>query len=215
MSPSATAQEPVTGRAAQAAETRRRLIEAAVALFSDRTFEEVAVADIAKSAGVAHGLLFHYFGSKRGIYLEAMREAATQLDAAFRLDPALPPTLQLREALTSHLQYLSAHRGLALRLILGGRGADPEAWKVFDTARAHALDTTLSVLGLDPSNPALLMMARAAVAGIDEATVIWLNDSQPFEIEAVVDSMIALMAAGLEAASVLDPSIALKNRLSP
>ena len=122
----------VTSRAAQAAETRQRLVAAAVDLFSAHSYDQVAASDIAKAAGVAHGLLFHYFGSKRGIYLQAISEAVDQLDEAFSFDSNLPPSQQLRRALTSNLRYLSRRRGLALRLVLGGRGADPEAWEVFE-----------------------------------------------------------------------------------
>ena len=56
-------------RAAQKAETKRRLISIAVEVFAENDYDQVTVADIAERAGVAHGLLFHYFKSKRGIYL--------------------------------------------------------------------------------------------------------------------------------------------------
>ncbi|WP_218022230.1 TetR family transcriptional regulator [Nocardia amamiensis] len=56
-----------TARAAQASETRQRLLDAAVRLFAERGYDEVAVADIAEAAGVAHGLLYHHFGNKREI----------------------------------------------------------------------------------------------------------------------------------------------------
>lgn len=205
---------PATTRAAQAAETRQRLIDAAVILFSESNYDEVAVADIAKAAGVAHGLLFHYFRSKRGIYLEAMHEAATQLDAAFVLDPDLPPAQQIRLALSTHLRYLATHRGLALRLVLGGRGADQEAWTVFESSRMRALKTSLSALGLDPCNAALRMMGRAAVAAIDEATVYWLQNQQPFEVDAMVESMITMLTFGLRAAHDLDPSLDLQSAIA-
>jgi AcrR family transcriptional regulator len=205
---------PGTVRAAQAAETRRRLIAAAVTLFSKTNFDDVAVADIAKEAGVAHGLLFHYFGSKRGIYLETMRETAAELDAAFVVDPTLPPARQLREALAAHLRYLAAHRGLALRLVLGGRGADPEAWEVFEAARQRALYNSAAAFGLDPNNRALRMMGRAAVGAIDEASIYWLENEQPFAIDALVESMVAMLASALRAAHDLDPSLEVGAALS-
>lgn len=74
-----TGKRRTTMRAAQAAETRQRLIDAAVEAFSEQGYDEVAVADIAKAAGVAHGLLFHYFGNKRGIYLAALRDASDRI----------------------------------------------------------------------------------------------------------------------------------------
>jgi AcrR family transcriptional regulator len=202
-----TAKRHVTTRAAQAAETRQRLIAAAVDLFSARSYDDVAAADIAKAAGVAHGLLFHYFGSKRGIYLQAIREAVDQLDEAFSFEAGLPPSQQLRSALASNLRYLSRRRGLALRLVLGGRGADPEAWEVFEAARWRALGATLAILGLDPDNDALRITGRAAVAAIDEASVYWLNNEQQFSSETMVEYMVQLLVAALRSAVTFDPSL--------
>lgn len=203
----ATQRNTGTARAVQAAETRQRLIDTAVDLFSSRNYDDVAVTDIAQGAGVAHGLLFHYFGNKRGIYLATLQEAATQLDAAFLIDPTLPPAQQIRQAFAAHLQYLATHRGLALRLILGGRGADPEAREVFESARSRALEAAAAVLGLDPANPAWAMMGRSAVAAIDEAAVYWLNNGELFETGAMVDCFVAIVISALKGAHALDPSL--------
>lgn len=208
-----TTQAPTTMRAAQAAETRRRLIEAATDIFAENSYDTVAVADIAKAAGVAHGLLFHYFGSKRGLYLEAMREAARQLDEAFIIDPDLSPARQLRQALAGHLRYLASHRGLALRLILGGRGADAEAWEVFESARGRSLLAGAAVLGLDTTSRALQIMGRASVGAIDEAAVQWLQNEQPFDIDEMVEAMVELIASGLRAAQRLEPALGVEQAI--
>src|SRR4051794_6721435 len=113
--------ERPTARSLQAAETRQRLIDAAVKLFSENNYEDVAVGDIAKSIGAAHGLLFHYFGNKRGIYLAALRSAALDLEASYDVATDLPAGRQVRAMFTAHLRFLSAHPGLGLRLVLGGR----------------------------------------------------------------------------------------------
>lgn len=197
----------VTSRAAQAEKTRRHLLGTAVRLFSENSYSDVAVADIAKEAGVAHGLVFHHFTNKRGMYLAAIEQAGIELDNAFEIDPALPPAEQMRRALGGHLQFLATHRGLALRLVLGGRGADPDAWKVFESTRGQAIIKASVVMGLDPSNPAVRMTARAAIGAIDEACVFWLENAQPFPISAVVDTVILMIIGTISAATVLDPSV--------
>lgn len=203
-----------TARAQQAAETRERIIAAAVQIFSETTYDEVAVSDIAKAAGVAHGLLFHYFGSKRGIYLEAMRGAAEQLDAAFVFNPDLSPVEQLRHAMASHLSYLAAHPGLAQRLILGGRGADPTAWEVFEAARWRAVEATAELFGVDASRPAVRMAGRAAVSALDEAAIFWLHNDQPFGIDEIVDWMVAMTAAIMRESTRLDPRVGIDEALA-
>jgi AcrR family transcriptional regulator len=203
-----------TARAQQAAETRERIVAAAVKIFSETTYDEVAVSDIAKAAGVAHGLLFHYFGSKRGIYLEAMKGAAEQLDAAFAFRPDLSPLEQLRHAMASHLGYLAANPGLAQRLILGGRGADPVAWEVFEAARWRAVEATAELFGVDASRPAVRMAGRAVVSAMDEAAIFWLHNDQSFGIDEMVDWMMAMVAAVMRESARLDPGTGIDDALS-
>ncbi|MGA2927292.1 MAG: helix-turn-helix domain-containing protein, partial [Solirubrobacteraceae bacterium] len=49
---------------------RSQILACARELFSQRTFTAVSMSEIARDAGVARGLLHHYFGSKRELYLE-------------------------------------------------------------------------------------------------------------------------------------------------
>ena len=47
-----------------AADRRKQILRAAVEVFADRGFHRTRVSDIAKHAGVAYGLIYHYFDSK-------------------------------------------------------------------------------------------------------------------------------------------------------
>ncbi len=58
-------------RAASAAETHRRILEAAIAELGGRFFDEVSLADVARHAGVTVQTVLRRFGSK-----EALAEAA-------------------------------------------------------------------------------------------------------------------------------------------
>ena len=51
-------------RTAAVEEKRRQILDAAVRVFAHRGFHTSRVGDIAEEAGVAHGLLYHYFDSK-------------------------------------------------------------------------------------------------------------------------------------------------------
>jgi TetR/AcrR family transcriptional regulator, fatty acid metabolism regulator protein len=43
---------------------RRQILDAAVRVFANKGFTQCRVSDIAEEAGVAYGLVYHYFGSK-------------------------------------------------------------------------------------------------------------------------------------------------------
>jgi len=58
---------------------RRELVDAAVRVFARNGFHGSRVGDIAEEAGVAHGLLYHYFRSKDEVLETIFRETWTGL----------------------------------------------------------------------------------------------------------------------------------------
>ena len=61
-------------RATGAEEKRRLILDAAVRVFAHKGFHTSRVGDIAEEAGVAHGLLYHYFSSKDEVLETIFRE---------------------------------------------------------------------------------------------------------------------------------------------
>ena len=199
---------PATRRQEQAELTRRKLLDAAVEHFSAHHFDDVATSDITESAGVAQGLLFHYFGNKRGIYLEALRDAADKLNAAATPPPSDgSPGEQFRQMLRAHLAYFSGHDRLALRLVLGGSGGDHEAWEIFDQSRWHTIEWTCQLLGLDVGRPAVRLMLRSCAGALDEATSYWLKNDRPFDPDAMVEVIVELLVTSLRCAAQLDSDL--------
>jgi TetR/AcrR family transcriptional regulator, fatty acid metabolism regulator protein len=66
-------------RATAAEEKRRQILDAAVRVFARSGFHTSRVGDIAEEAGVAHGLLYHYFSSKDEVLETIFREQWTVL----------------------------------------------------------------------------------------------------------------------------------------
>jgi TetR/AcrR family transcriptional regulator, fatty acid metabolism regulator protein len=64
----------VAGRTQAVEDKRRQLLEAAVRVFARKGFHASRVGDIAEEAGVAHGLLYHYFRSKDEVLEEVFHE---------------------------------------------------------------------------------------------------------------------------------------------
>jgi TetR/AcrR family transcriptional regulator, fatty acid metabolism regulator protein len=63
---------------------RRRILDAAVRVFARRGYHGARVGDIATEAGVAHGLLYHYFSSKDEVLETVFRDNFGELVARFR-----------------------------------------------------------------------------------------------------------------------------------
>jgi AcrR family transcriptional regulator len=165
----------------ETSERRRQILSAARRLFSDRHYGAVSTADIAAEAGVTRGLVHHYFGGKRELYLEVVRsllelapgvfaEEIAGSDPATALGVAVDRWLDVSER--SHGVLLAAHGAQ-------GFGRDAEVEEIFDRARERTADAVIAILRPDTpvgDAPAELRAAVRAYAGfVEGATFDWLR----------------------------------------
>lgn len=100
---------PRTGRQEQDENSRPALLAAARAAFSERGLEGARVDDIAQRAGVNKQLVYHYFGSKDGLYtavLESVYREIRDHESALELD-ALPAEQAMRTLVEFSFDYLA------------------------------------------------------------------------------------------------------------
>ena len=162
-------------------ERRRQILAAARRLFSERNYGAVSTADVAAEAGVTRGLVHHYFGAKRELYLEVVR-------SIFRLPPGVfaaeiaagDPEAALGAAVDRWLEVAERSRGMLLALHgAQGFGRDPEIEAIFDRARERTADRVIEILrpGAAPSaaTPELRAAVRAYAGFVEAATFDWLR----------------------------------------
>ena len=71
---------------------RRLLLDAAISVFARKGYHASRVGDIAQEAGVAYGLLYHYFGSKEEVLETIFRETwAAMLEAVHGIESTGAP----------------------------------------------------------------------------------------------------------------------------
>jgi AcrR family transcriptional regulator len=74
----------LTDRSIAQEEKRRQILDAAVRVFARSGYHSCRVGDITEEAGVAHGLLYHYFKSKDDVLEAVFRDAWGDVLEAFR-----------------------------------------------------------------------------------------------------------------------------------
>ncbi len=57
---------------------REQILDAANALFAERGYDEVSIEDIASAAGVTRGLVHHYFGGRKEVYIGLLERLGAQ-----------------------------------------------------------------------------------------------------------------------------------------
>jgi len=76
--------EVLTDRSIVQEEKRKLILDAAIRVFARSGYHGSRVGDIAEEAGVAHGLLYHYFSSKEQVLQTIFRENWGELLERFR-----------------------------------------------------------------------------------------------------------------------------------
>jgi len=89
----------VATRAASSEEKRRQILDAAVRAFAQKGYHACRVSDIAEEAGVAYGLVYHYFESKEAVLEAIFRDTWGMMLEAIRAveDTESSPREQLRK----------------------------------------------------------------------------------------------------------------------
>jgi AcrR family transcriptional regulator len=94
----------LTDRSTSQEEKRRLILAASVRVFARKGYHTSRVGDIAEEAGIAHGLLYHYFASKEEVLETVFRENWSELLQAFRrVEESEEPPLEQLEGIAKLL----------------------------------------------------------------------------------------------------------------
>jgi TetR/AcrR family transcriptional regulator, fatty acid metabolism regulator protein len=101
-------------------EKRRLLLEAAVRVFARKGYHAARIGDIAEEAGVAYGLLYHYFSSKEEVLRSVFRDTWRALIQTIKnvAEGDDPPPEQLRKVAEILLRSLRRDPDLVRVLVL-------------------------------------------------------------------------------------------------
>lgn len=130
-------------------EARRLLLDAARDLFARRDYRSTTTREIAEAAGVTEYLLFRHFGSKAGLFREALVLPFTDfVDEFGETWRAVIPDKITEEELTRQFvgrlyDVLIEHRGLLLTLVASDGLTDEE----IDSAGIADIRRALTLLG--------------------------------------------------------------------
>ena len=101
---------------------REQILDAADALFSERAYDEVSVEDIASSAGVTRGLVHHYFGGRKEVYIALLERLGTMREQQLPPPVGRSARARLADTVSRWLDWTEQNRTIWLATL--GRGED-------------------------------------------------------------------------------------------
>jgi AcrR family transcriptional regulator len=155
---------------------REQILETARRLFEESGYEAISMTDVAAAAGVTRGLVHHYFGSKRELYLEVVRSVLGEAPTLTTSDGATSLDEIVRRNANIVLDYFSSNRGMLLAIAPSGDlGRDPEVAALADAAREAAIDQIIANhLGDSEAPPEARLVIRGFFGLVEAACREWL-----------------------------------------
>lgn len=156
---------------------RAQLTALAKRAFSESAYDEVSIDDLARDAKISKGLLYHYFPTKRDLYIAGLTEIANELVAAIVTVPAdASPADRARLGLDAYLEYVMSHSRSFVSLMRGGIGSDPEVALVIESVRTRLFQQFLAdspfaaMLGADQK---FQLAIRGWLGFVEAASIDW------------------------------------------
>jgi AcrR family transcriptional regulator len=193
----------------QVDERRRQLLDAGAALFAKHAFEEISMRQIAEAAGVSKPLLYHYFPSKNDLFIAAVTEAASELQALIEPSGEGSPVEQLTTSLDAYLAWIEAN-GDTWGKLMQSAASLPAARELVEGFRERTLELALKELtGRRRPRPALRTAIKGWLGYMDAAILDWTQEKD-LSREKLRDLLLAAFISALLAAQQVDPKVELK-----
>ncbi|MFG2297924.1 TetR/AcrR family transcriptional regulator [Streptomyces sp. NPDC048603] len=157
---------------------RAELLALGRKLFADTAYDAVSMDDLAKQAGVAKGLIYYYFTSKRGYYLAIVEDSLAELVARAGGDTDLPGAERVRRTIDGYLRYAEQHQAAYRTIVTGGVGSDAEVLAIRDTVREELIATIAEGAYGRREIPVLARLGLIGwMSGVEAATLDWIGPS--------------------------------------
>ncbi|MGQ0846933.1 MAG: TetR/AcrR family transcriptional regulator [Sporichthyaceae bacterium] len=159
------------------AEREALMLDVAEELFAEG-YQAASMDEIAARVGVSKPMLYHYFGSKEGLFLACLRRARDGMLAAILsgAELAAPPEQRLYTALVAWFRFVDEHRTL-WKIIEESEREFSEATAEIDAIRDEHTELIAALLAADVAaghgDPIEIEVMAASISGMGERIARW------------------------------------------
>ena len=190
--PAPRAAKPAPRARMEVDERRAQLLAVGLASFSARPYDDVSIDEMARAAGVSKGLFYHYFPTKRDLYVAALGHSARQLLDETTTYRHGTPEERLRRGLTTYLDFVERHGQAYVALMRGGIGSDPEVAALLEETRSTFAARIIEDVPHEAAGPLLHAALRGWIGFVEATSLDWAEHRATRREE-----LVALMSAVL------------------
>jgi AcrR family transcriptional regulator len=192
---------------ARSLDRHERILESALAVFSERGYRDTAVDDIAVESGTSKGGVYFHFPNKQAIFLALLDRMAALLRS--RVEEAIAaesdPIGRADAALLVVLRTFASHRTLSRLFLVEALGADREfkdrlaaiRASFADLIRRH-LDDAVRQEAIPPIDTRLA--GKVWFGALNELVTAWVLADRPGRLEAAYPALRVMLLRSIGAA---------------
>jgi len=197
---------------------QRRILDAALRVFSRRAYRDASVDEVADEARTSKGGVYFHFPNKEAIFLALLDRTAARLREKIESATATfdDPVAKADTALLTVLRTFSKHRALARLFMVEALGAGREFHRRMAEIRSefaaliqHHLDIATkegAIAGIDTE-----IASRAWFGALNEVITHWVLSGEPDRIEDAYDALRPLLMRSVGATTLTAKTAANSN----
>ncbi len=183
---------------------KEELLEAAVALFSQKGFHATTVRDLADQVGMKSGSLYAHIATKEDLLEQIVLRSAEQFQAAVAPIVAgdAPAGVKLRQAMAAHIRVVASDPAAATVFLHEWKALSPERHATVIAARVAYEELLAAIIrqGVERGEfrPVDETFARLLVLSAVNWVYQWYQPGGPLGPDEVADRFAELILHGLE-----------------
>ena len=189
-----------------AAERRDQLLAVALDVFSAQGFHATSMNDIATAAGVTKPVLYQHFPSKRGLYLELLRDVGDRLMAAIgkATAEAGSPHKQVERGFQAYFHFVAEERTSFVLLFGSGARRDEEFAAAVRSVERTIAEAIATLIDADIGNVHRRNLAYGLVGLAEGTSRHWVDEHLELDPDLLAAQVADLAWAGLRGIHRID-----------
>ena len=183
--------------------SKEKLIEVAIDLFSVNGFKGTSIRDIAKEMGMSISNIYHYFGSKEGLWLAILEHSGTEVFEKLRevSGREMEPLARFKLLIETHIERSHYHLKEAKIFFIDEEHLTPEGNRINKRIQRQILDIYRKELrGLEASgyvSGRSLGILALNVLGVINWHLRWYRPEGPMSLEDIAKEIVSFVMHGI------------------
>lgn len=182
---------------------KEKLIQVAIDLFSLKGFKGTSIRDIANEMGMSISNIYHYFGSKEGLWLAILEHSATGVLEKLRevSEREIDPLERFKLLVETHVGRSKYHRKEAKIFFIDEEHLTEEGNKINQKIQREILDIYLKELRILEEMGYLkcrsLKILAFNILGVINWHLRWYRPDGPLSLEEVSQDIVSFVMHGI------------------